>query len=474
MIGSGFGGSIAAQRFTEAGHRVTVLELGEDWRDPAKAKQSQDPAFLYRLLRDYPNDHVRTRPAVTATQGMGVGGGSLVYSGIHLRAPAQAFEGWPAGYTRDQLDPFYQRVEQRLGVAALSDAMEFDRVKAFADGARKAGLPPPSPLPLAMQASCTRCGWCVPICAFGKKTTMAHSYLADAQRTGRLTILAHRKAAYVARRSSRGYRVWFWRTDGVDRDFHRVNSGPLEARDAEIVVVAAGALESPVLLERSLSAELPKGVERLHAFPTRALGQGLDGTGDFVQGGFVPQRVDGFKGAVMMSQIDLGAFVLEDIHAIPVAAAVTLDARAAGATKNWGSAYKASLRDYGRHLLAIAIVGKQGTERTMRVTDDNGNAKLGGTAYRPAPGALEAARSIITALGGEPIRTSWETDGRAFTVHPTGGCAMGEVVRASDLQVHHNPGLHVIDGSVLPGNPLRNPAHTIAAIAERALDAIVG
>ena len=80
MIGSGFGGSIAAKRFTEAGHRVTVLELGEDWRDPAKAKQSQDPQFLYRLLRDYPNGHLRSRPAVTVTQGMGVGGGSLVFA----------------------------------------------------------------------------------------------------------------------------------------------------------------------------------------------------------------------------------------------------------------------------------------------------------------------------------------------------------------------------------------------------------
>ncbi|MBA2544688.1 MAG: GMC family oxidoreductase, partial [Deltaproteobacteria bacterium] len=377
----------------------------------------------------------------------------------------------------DQLDPFYARVEQRLGVAALPDAMEFDRVKVFAEGARKANLPPPAPLPLALQPSCTRCGWCVPICAFGKKTTMAHTYLADAQRTGRLGILSNRKAAYIARIGTR-YRVWFWRTDSVERDYHRVATGPIDARDADIVVVAAGAIESPVLLERSLSAELPAGVERLRDVPTRFLGKGLDGTGDFVQGGFVSQRVDGFKGSVMMSHIDLGDFVLEDIHAIPIAAAVTLGAQAAGVTKNWGSAYKASFRDYGRHLLAIAIVGKQGTDRTIVVTDDNGNARVGGTAYQPAPGSLDAARSIITALGGQPIRTAWETDRRVFTVHPTGGCAMADggdaVVRARDLQVQNNPGLYVIDGSVLPSSPLRNPAHTIAAIAERALDVILG
>jgi choline dehydrogenase-like flavoprotein len=475
VIGSGFGGSIAAKRFAEAGHRVTVLELGEDWSDPTKAKQSQDPAFLFRLLRDYPGDHLRTHPAVTVTQGMGVGGGSLVYSGIHLRAPAQAFAGWPAGYTRAELDPYYARVEQRLGVAALSNAMEFDRVKVFAEGARRAGLPPPAALPLAIQPSCTRCGWCVPICSFGKKTTMAQSYLADAQRTGRLTILAHRKAAYVAR-VDRRYRVWAWRTDGVARDYHRVTTGALEARDADVVVVACGAIESPALLARSTTADLPAGARRLE-LPTQHLGTGLDGTGDFVQGGFVPRRVDGFKGAVMMSGIELGDYVLEDLHSIPVAAAVTLGARAPNLTKDWGAAYKTSFRDLGRQLLAIAIVGTQRTERTIAVTDDRGNAKVTGTAYHPAPGSIEAARSIIEALGGEPARTPWETGKQAFTVHPTGGCAMGEgpdaVVRARDLQVQHNPGLYVIDGSVLPGNPMRNPSHTIAAVAERALEAIL-
>lgn len=129
------------------------------------------------------------------------------------------------------------------------------------------------------------------------------------------------------------------------------------------------------------------------------------------------------------------------------------------------------------------MVGSQGagTERTISVRDDDGNAAISTRAYTPAPGALEAARAIITALGGEPATTLWEHTGTAVTVHPTGGCAMGArdgsddaVVRAGDLQVQGNPGLHVIDGSVLPGNPLRNPAHTIAAVAERALDVLLG
>jgi choline dehydrogenase-like flavoprotein len=91
VIGSGFGGSIAAKRFTEAGHRVTILELGESWADPAKLQQSQDPAYVFRLVRDYPADYIRTKPKLRIAAGMGLGGGSLVYAGIHLRAPAHTF-----------------------------------------------------------------------------------------------------------------------------------------------------------------------------------------------------------------------------------------------------------------------------------------------------------------------------------------------------------------------------------------------
>jgi cholesterol oxidase len=478
VIGSGFGGSIAAKRFAEAGHHVTILELGEGWADPGKLAQSQDAKFVFRLLRDYPADYLRTRPKLRIAAGMGLGGGSLVYAGIHLRAPAHALERWPGGFTRSHLDPYYARVEHHLGVAPMLDSFAFGRPQAFRDGAIAAGLPPPRPVPLAMQG-CTRCGWCVPICASGKKRTMQHTYLADAQRTGRLTVVTHRKAAYLARRGGR-YRVWAWRTEGVATEYHRVNAGPLEARDADIVVVAGGAIESPVLLARSLAADLSHGARPLRAFPTQRLGQELDGTGDFVVGGLVPRRVDGWKGAVMMSYLDLGDYVLEDLHGLPALAAVTLGARLPGVTKSWGRAYGQAFRDWGAHMLSIAVIGKQGpgTERTISVRDDDGNAAISTRAYAPPPGALEAARSIITALGGQLATTVWEQAATAITVHPTGGCAMGEgddaVVRASDLQLQGNPGVYVIDGSVLPGNPMRNPAHTIAAVAERALDVILG
>jgi cholesterol oxidase len=478
IIGSGFGGAIAAKRLTEAGHRVTVLELGEDWTDLSKAQQSQDPRYLFRLLRSYPTDALVTQPHLQVTVGMGWGGGSLVYSAIHLRAPSQAFESWPAGWTRASLDPYYARVEQRLSVAPLADAFAYGRGQAMAEGAKKAGLPPPTAMPLALKG-CTRCGWCVPLCGFGKKVTMQHTYLADALATGKLTKQVHRKAAWIGRVGGKRYRVGFWRTDGVTKEYHRVNDGPIETIDADMVVVSGGAIESPALLLRSLAYDLPRGVSALSPFDTSRLGREMDGTGDFVQGGFVPRRVDGFKGAVMMTSIEMGNFIIEDVHGVPVGAAVTLGARLPGVTKDWGRAYQLSFKDYGRHMLGMGIIGKQGagTERNISVRDDHGNALVSTEAYAPPEGSIEAARSIVTSLGGQVAETPWELSRSTFSVHPTGGCAFGDtassVTRASDLQVRENPGLHVIDGSSLPGNPMRNPSHTIAAVAERALDQIV-
>lgn len=483
VIGSGFGGSIAAKRLTEAGHYVTILELGEDWRSPGKLEQKQDTKFILRLFRDYPVNYLQSKPKVVITQGMGLGGGSLVYSGIHLRAPDSAFTGWPGGYTRARLDPYYARVESRLGIAPLPNASSFKRSIVFAEAASLRGKPAPVRNPLAM-TGCTACGWCVPICKFGKKNTMLKTYLADAQATGRLTIRTNCKAQRVQRVGSQYY-VYYWTTGHKIDNYHTVNTknadgtwkveGPLVA---DWVVIAGGAVESPALLQRS--------APYLTAFTTTNVGNGIDGTGDFVQGGLVNRDVQAYKGSIMMNHVEYGDdYVLEDIHAIPVGPAVKLectfpDVTIYGQEKNWGLGYKQKFKDYGKKLFGIGIMGKQagGTTGNISAWDNEGNAEISNTPYQPPTGSIQEARAMITALGGTPVSTLWERSGVAATVHPVGGCRMGDTtafaVQADTLQVRNNPGLYVIDGSVLPGSPFRNPSHTIAAVAERALDVILG
>src|SRR5687767_5497325 len=114
IVGSGFGGGITACRLAEAGWKVCVLERGRrfgrgDFPDrPEQAPRlfwhpHHNPGGLFdlRLMKD-----------VAVLTGAGVGGGSLVYASVHLRAPEEVFEsGWPEGITRSALDPYYERAE---------------------------------------------------------------------------------------------------------------------------------------------------------------------------------------------------------------------------------------------------------------------------------------------------------------------------------------------------------------------------
>ena len=94
IIGSGFGGSVAALRLTEKGYRVCVLEAGARFEDKDFAKNSfQLKKFLFfpRLgLKGIQRiDLLRN---VMVMSGAGVGGGSLVYANTLYRPPVEFFK----------------------------------------------------------------------------------------------------------------------------------------------------------------------------------------------------------------------------------------------------------------------------------------------------------------------------------------------------------------------------------------------
>ena len=482
IIGSGFGGSVAAKRFAEAGWDVTVLEMGERWTDPAKLQQSQDTKYILRMFCDYPADYMFARPKCVVVTGTGWGGGSLVYSKIHLRAKPAAFQaGWPAGYTGANLAPFYSRVETRLDIKPHTDVFKYKRSQVFAQGCCAAGLGAPEANALA-DTGCQKCGWCVPICKFGKKNTMAKTYLADAEATGRVTPMTNCRVKCITRDPVSGYRVVYWKTDGVTHNYHTVNSGSLYYVTGDKVVIAAGAMESPCILKRSLvdqgwGASFPP----LYGFSgSSGIGSGIDGNGDFAVGGFVPQTTDAYKGTIMAASVHGPDWMIEDLWGIPAGPSVKFNSsfyvsdpnRGAG-THTWGIGYKQRLKDYPSKMLAMVLVGKSPSGGNMSVTDNNGLVQLSNTAYQPHAWSYQKAREVVTALGGQLGNTPWEKDGQSVTAHPTGGNAMGTVVQPTNLQVYGNAGVHVIDASVVP-HTFVNPVHTIMAVAEKAMDVILG
>src|SRR5947207_2131312 len=88
VLGSGFGGAVAACRLAEAGVRVRVLERGRRWTRDEYLRRPTD-AWLYSHAG--PEKHngwldLRLFRNMAVAQGAGVGGGSLCYSSVVMEA----------------------------------------------------------------------------------------------------------------------------------------------------------------------------------------------------------------------------------------------------------------------------------------------------------------------------------------------------------------------------------------------------
>ena len=121
IIGSGFGGSVAALRAAEKGYRVAVMESGRRWKDEDIPKTEWDLArFLWQPEAEmYGIQRIEYLDDVLILSGSGVGGGSHVYANTLYVPPKQFFNApeW-AGITdwADELAPCIDQATRMLGV----------------------------------------------------------------------------------------------------------------------------------------------------------------------------------------------------------------------------------------------------------------------------------------------------------------------------------------------------------------------
>ena len=199
VVGSGFGGGIAACRLAEQGLRVCVLERGRrfgpgDYPD----RLAQFPHALWHP-RHNPGGmfDVRIMRDVAVVTGAGVGGGSLVYANVQLRAPDAIFDdpAWPAAIDGGELDRYYTRTEEALDPQTTPRTpAPLPKVAAFEAMARAAGRTA-MPLPIAVhfgddrrhpfsgvfQQGCDNLGRCDVGCPRMSKNTIDITYLARAE-----------------------------------------------------------------------------------------------------------------------------------------------------------------------------------------------------------------------------------------------------------------------------------------------------
>ena len=507
VVGSGFGGGVAACRLAAAGWSVCVLERGRrfggddfpagpDDLPGAIWHPSANPRGLYeiRLMRDV--------ATITAS---GVGGGSLVYANVQLRAPAAVFSaGWPAAIDRAELDPWYDRTEEALTPRKTPDDPALDKVRAFGAMAvrarRSAELLPvavhfgddrDNPFSGVHQQGCDNLGRCITGCPIGAKNTVDITYVARAERDGAEVFPLHEVERIE--RDGGGWRVGYRRRDGAGGD---------GAVRGKVLVLAAGALGTTRLLLRNRK-RLPQ--------LSPALGTRFSGNGDALGMAFDPQAADvrGARehyGPTMTSKIDLGderrmivangglpeslGFVLDIVRGYNALTGwarmrVRLKAAAArlGLSDRTLSPREARLsgRAPSEDTLVFLMMGRDAADGKMRLTwpfncfdvrwrKDASRALFDEMQRTTDELAAAAQAKPYFALDAGPV-------GKFLTVHPLGGCPMGDDPATSVLdergRAHGYDTLLVADGAAVPTALGVNPSKTIAALAERSVQKLI-
>ena len=284
IVGSGFGGSVAALRLAEKGYRVAVVETGRRYRDEDFAPTAWNlrGSFWAPRLGLVGPTRFSIFKDIFIASGSGVGGGSLVYGNTLYRAKPEFFAHaqWSALTDWSQaLQPHYATAERMLGVQTVpwdSDGQKLLRAVGKHFGVEstfqrtpcavyfgQAGVQVPDPYFGGSgpdRTGCTRCGSCTLGCRVGAKNTLVKNYLWFAEKAG-VTVLSETEVQNITplhgAAGRDGYALVVRRSTG----FFRPAARTLRCRG---VVVAAGALGTNTLLARCKHAGgLPALSDRL-------------------------------------------------------------------------------------------------------------------------------------------------------------------------------------------------------------------
>jgi cholesterol oxidase len=303
VIGSGFGGSVAAYRLSTAASRggVCVLERGQPYPPGTFPRSPYDVSrsFWDPSEGQYGLYNVWSFPSFGALVSSGLGGGSLIYANVLLRKEPETFaeDGWPFGY--GELERHYENAENMLGGQRYPLEHEPYRktrktiaMKKAAPGVRSAiGNPkaewllpklavtfgnegedprpgaeirdaPPSahdaPHP---RLTCLLTGECDLGCNYGSKNTLDLTYLGHARVDG-AELWTSCEATKIAPLASGGFCVTFLDHSGLVERRERRRGLEEQSITAKVVVVAAGTFGSTYLLLRSRSelGDLPRAL----------------------------------------------------------------------------------------------------------------------------------------------------------------------------------------------------------------------
>lgn len=519
VVGSGFGGSVAALRLAEKDYDVTVFEAGREFADDDFANTSWDVRrYLWApLLGCFGVQRVHLLPDVLILAGAGVGGGSLNYANT-LYVPGETFYRDPQWADladwAGELAPHYATAQRMLGVVENTCDGPVEQI--MADAAARVGRPETyrhTPVGVFLgtpgvrvpdpyfdgagpeRTGCTLCGNCMVGCRVGAKNTLVKNYLHLARSLG---------ARVESRRTVVEVRPLDGGCGATGFAVTTQATGRWWARDrrtitAHQVVLAAGTWGTQSLLHRLRASTLPALSPALGRH-TRTNSEALGG----VEYAEVPPGVDLTRGLAITT-----SFYVDEVTHVEncrYGAGSNLLGLLGTPLPSAGHGLRDLARDVWREprgvlrrfgnrrfseRVIIALV-MQALDNAIDVTARPGllGRVLPGLTSRQATGtpnpvwpaqATRGVRAMQAAarqrLGGEPGAASnvGALLGMPLTAHFIGGATMGADRTRGVIDKHHRvwgyPGLHIVDGSAISANLGVNPALTITALAERAFAA---
>ncbi len=517
IIGSGFGGSVSAMRLTEKGYSVLVIERGKRFNDDDFPKTNWNlPKYLWLpKLRLFGFFEMTFMNGLLALHGSGVGGGSLTYANVLMEPSDELFntKGWQhLADWKTLLAPHYKTARKMLGVArnpklwaadehlreiagelGYADSFHATDVGVFFGDPNKEGETVPDPFFDGKgpdRAGCIHCGGCMVGCNHNAKNMLTKNYLYFAEKNGaevmpETKVIDIKPITDVNSTGSR-YRIMYQSSTSL------VKGTPAEIH-ARNVIVSAGALGTMELLFkcRDETQSLPKISPRL--------GDQVRTNSENIMGVVARKTdVDYSKGIAISSIFQADEVTrIEPVRYTEGASFIrTLTAPLIeGDHPIWlrflkmtgkilrhpiDYFYEKIFANWARATTILLVMQTEDNLTHVRRGRNIFTLFLRGLVLKPdenhpipkqIPVGNKVVKRFAEKMNGIP-QSSFNDSLFNFptTAHFMGGVPIGnndsEGVVGLDFGVHHYPGLYVIDGSIMPGNPGVNPSLSIVALAE--------